>query len=169
MKARILVLYAWDLHYLENWPGGDLVSPLIIAVWRPCLPDSSEKWLGEPTFCWLLGSDVLSQLHETQKKEKAGSLQFSTLTVLWQAAEITGSESKSVKDFQRLSMWHQVQSHLPPAPTGKCNSARMLAELILLTRTLTSPSLSLGNAVQSAFHCCNDVPEVINLEREKVS
>lgn len=39
-----------------------------------------------------------------ERKEKAVSLQFPELTVLPRVAEITGSESQSVKDFQRLSM-----------------------------------------------------------------
>lgn len=26
MKVWILVLYVWDLYYLENWLGGDLVD-----------------------------------------------------------------------------------------------------------------------------------------------
>lgn len=125
-------LWACTLLSQEHTAGSGAHSPLIIAVWRPCLPDFSEKWLGKRTFFWLLVSDVLSQLHETQKKEKAVSLQLSTLTVLCRVAEIAGSESQSVKDFQRLSMWHQVQSHPTLAPTGKCNSARMLVELILL-------------------------------------
>jgi hypothetical protein len=41
MKARILVLYAWDLHYLENWPGGDLVD-LLFHYLRPILHSYME-------------------------------------------------------------------------------------------------------------------------------